>query len=157
MGSEIMKIFIGADHRGFELKEKIAKWLFEAKYEFEDMGADHLDPNDDYTTYAQKVASMVGGPHSAEASRGILICGSGVGVDVVANKFDGVRASIGKNPEQVKAGRNDDDMNILVLAADFTKEEEAKKMVKTFLETKFAGVGRFKRRLGEIKKIEANN
>ncbi|MEK7112962.1 MAG: RpiB/LacA/LacB family sugar-phosphate isomerase, partial [Patescibacteria group bacterium] len=67
------------------------------------------------------------------------------------------RASIGKNPEQVKAGRNDDDMNILVIAADFTKEEEAKEMIKVFLETKFAGKERFIRRLDEIKKLEVNN
>ena len=93
----------------------------------------------------------------ASADKGILLCGSGVGVDVVANKFDGVRASIGKSAEQVKAGRNDDDMNVLVIAADFTKEEEAKKMVKTFLETKFSGKSRFKKRLEDIKKIEANN
>ena len=159
MGSEIMKIFIGADHRGYDLKEKIAKWLFEAKYEFEDMGADHLDPEDNYTIYAEKVASMVSRSAFAKASadKGILLCGSGVGVDVVANKFDGVRASIGKSAEQVKAGRNDDDMNVLVIAADFTKEEEAKKMVKTFLETKFSGKSRFKKRLEDIKKIEANN
>ncbi len=149
-----MKIYLGADHRGFELKEKIAKWLFEWGYKFEDMGADHLDPNDDYTIYAEKVASMVG---SIKDSRGILLCGSGVGVDVAANKFDGVRASIGKSPEQVRAGRNDDDMNVLVIAADYTKDEEAKEMVKVFLETKFAGKARFEKRLEDIKKIEANN
>lgn len=150
-------IYLGADHRGYELKEKVARWLFEWKLEFMDMGADHLDPNDDYTVYTEKVAPMVGGPHSAEASRGILICGSGVGADVAANKFDGVRASVGKSVEQVKAGRNDDDMNILVIAADYTKENEAKEMVKAFLETKFGGKERYKRRLEELKKIEANN
>lgn len=149
-----MKVYIGSDHRGFLLKEKIAKWLFEWKYEFTDMGADHLDPDDDYTIYAERVASMVG---KEKEGRGIILCGSGVGVDVVANKFDGVRASIGKSPEQVKAGRNDDDMNILVIAADFTKENEVKEMVKEFLETKFSGESRFKRRLLEVKKIEANN
>lgn len=149
-----MKIYIGSDHRGFELKEKIAKWLFEWGYEFTDMGADHLDPEDDFTIYAERVASVVGEEKNV---RGIILCGSGVGVDVVANKFDGVRASVGKSPEQVKAGRNDDDMNVLVIAADFTKEDEAKEMVKAFLETKFSGVSRFKRRISEIKKIEANN
>lgn len=154
-----MKIYIGADHRGFKLKEKINTWLFENKYSFEDMGADKLDPKDDYTEYAQKVASLVSRSHSAKASRdkGILICGSGVGVDIVANKFDGIRASIGKNREQVKAGRQDDDMNILVLAADFTKEREAKEMVGVFLKTDFDNLGRHKKRLEEIKKIEANN
>jgi len=152
-----MKIYLGADHRGFALKEKTAKWLFEWDYEFMDVGAQSLDQSDDYTKYASEVASLVGGPTSHKASRGILICGSGIGVEVVANKFDGIRAAIGKSPEQVKAGRNDDDMNILVIAADFTEESEAKAMVKAFLETKFSGKSRYRRRLKEISKLEANN
>ncbi len=149
-----MKIYIGADHRGYNLKEKIAKWLFEARYTFTDMGADHFDPNDDYPLYAEKVGSVIGKDKEA---RGVLLCGGGVGVDVVANKIDGVRASVGKSPEQVKAGRHDDDMNVLVIAADFTSESEAKEMLKAFLETKFGGKARYRRRLGEIKKLEANN
>lgn len=149
-----MKIYIGADHRGYILKEKVAKWLFEWKYEFQDLGAENLDLNDDYTKYAEQVASLVA---DNKKSLGILLCGSGVGVDVVANKFDGIRSSVGKNPEQVKAGRNDDDMNILVLAADYTDEYEVKEMVKAFLETKFSGKARFERRIEEIEKIEANN
>src|SRR3972149_11190306 len=149
-----LKIFLGADHRGFALKEKISKWLFEWNYEFYDLGANILDPKDDYTLYAQEVASLVS---KNEESRGILLCGSGVGVDVVANKFDGIRASIGKTEQQVKAGRKDDDMNILVIAADFTSDDEAKKMVKSFLETGFKANERIKRRLEDIKRIEANN
>lgn len=149
-----MKIYLGADHRGFALKEKISKWLFENNYNFSDLGADHLDLKDDYTVYASNVASMVA---KDDLAYGILLCGSGVGVDVVANKFDGIRASIGKSEEQVKAGRRDDDMNILILAADFTKESETIAMVKTFLETKFECKDRYVRRLNEIKKIEANN
>ncbi len=147
-------IYIGADHRGYNLKEKISRWLFDWEYEFTDMGATYLDPTDDYTTYAEKVASIVA---KEEDSKGILVCGSGVGVDVVANKFDGVRSSIGKNPDQVKAGRNDDDMNVLVLAADFTRDDEAKLMVKVFIETKFSGKARYEKRIEEIEKIEANN
>ena len=148
------KIFIGADHRGYELKEKIATWLFDLNYEFEDLGADHLDNSDDYTKYASEVASMVAKrPHS----RGVLLCGSGVGADIVANKFDGIRASIGKNVLQVKAGRHDDDMNILVIAADYTIEKEAKAMLIAFLETKFSEKERYERRIEDIQKIEANN
>lgn len=147
-------IYLGADHRGYQLKERVAKWLFEWGYKFTDMGAQTLDPNDDYTKYAELVGSVVG---KEKGAMGVLICGSGVGVDVAANKFDGVRAGVGKNPAQVKAGRNDDDMNILVLAADYTKDDEAREMIKTFLETKFSGVARFEKRLREIEKIEANN
>lgn len=149
-----MKIFIGADHRGYELKEKIAKWLFEMEYPYQDLGAYHLDPNDDYPKYAEQVASLVA---ATEGSRGVLLCGSGVGVDVVANKFDGVRSSIGKSVPQVEAGRNDDNMNVLVIAADFTTEKEAKAMLIAFLETKYAEKARFEKRLQEIKEIEANN
>lgn len=149
-----MKIFIGADHRGYELKEKIARWLFDMEYPYQDLGASRLDPNDDYTEYAEKVASLVA---KTEGSRGVLLCGSGVGVDVVANKFDGIRASIGKSVFQVEAGRHDDDMNILVIAADFTDEKEAKAILIAFLETKFSGKARYERRLQEIREIEANN
>jgi ribose 5-phosphate isomerase B len=149
-----MKIYIGADHRGFKLKEKIAKWLFEWNYKFEDLGNEILDPNDDYPQFANDVASLTAADRFA---LGILVCGSGVGMEVAANKFDGVRAGIGKNPEQVRAGRNDDDMNILVIAADFTGEDETREMVKNFLETKFAGKPRFEKRLEEIEKVEANN
>lgn len=149
-----MQIYIGADHRGFELKEKIARWLFELKREFRDIGAETLDPHDDYTKYAEDVASLVA---KNPGSRGVLLCGSGVGVEVVANKFDGIRASIGKDVFQVEAGRNDDDMNVLVIAADYTEEKEAKAMLIAFLETKFSGKERYEKRLQEIEEIEANN
>ncbi len=149
-----MRIYIGADHRGFKLKEILKTWLISQNYKVEDMGAYEYDPNDDYTLYAEKVASII---KENNNSKGVLLCGSGVGVDVVANKFDGVRASIGKEERQVKAGRKDDDMNILVLAADFTAEDEAKKMIKAFLNTKFGGKARHTRRLEDIKRIEENN
>lgn len=146
-------VYLGADHRGFKLKEKVKEWLTNWGFDFKDLGAENLEPKDDYTLYAEKVASIVG----KEKSMGILLCGSGVGVDVVANKFDGVRAAIGKSAEQARAGRHDDDMNILVLAADFTKEAEAEEMVGAFLKTEFSGIARHQKRLQEIKKIEANN
>lgn len=147
-------IYLGADHRGFYLKEKVTRWLFEWGYEFLDLGALSFLPGDDYVKYASEVASLVG---KEGGSKGILFCGSGVGADISANKFDGVRASIGKNTAQIMAGRNDDDMNILVLAADYTKESDAKEMTKAFLETKFGGKERYKKRIEEIKRIEENN
>lgn len=149
-----MMIYIGADHKGYKLKEKIAKWLFEMEYEFTDLGATNYDPTDDYVKYAQEVASLVADDKEA---LGVLVCGSGVGVEVVANKFDGVRASVGKNVLQVKAGRIDDNMNVLALAADFTIEKEAKAMLISFLESRFSAKDRYKRRLSDITKIEANN
>ncbi len=149
-----MKIFIGADHRGFELKEKIARWLFEMDHAYMDLGAEKLDPKDDYTKFAENVASLVA---KNEASRGVLLCGSGVGVEVVANKFDGIRASIGKSVLQVEAGRRDDDMNVLVIASDFTTEKDAKAMLIAFLETKYENIARHERRLEEIEHLEENN
>lgn len=148
-----MKIFLGADHRGYELKDKISSWLEVNGYKFEDLGAFSLDPKDDYTTYAEKVSKKV----VETLGKGILMCGSGVGVDIVANKFDKVRAGFGKTDKQIKAAREDDDINVLVLAADYTSEDEAKKIIKAFLETKFDGKTRHKRRLKMISRIEANN
>ena len=150
----VMKVFIGSDHRGYILKEKIAKWLFDWGYEFEDLGAVIYDEKDDYTKYAALVASLVAKNHN---SLGILLCGSGVGVEVTANKFDNIRASIGIDQEQVRRGRSDDDMNILVIAAEHTAEHEVGEMIKAFLETKFSGKARYKRRLEDIKRIEKNN
>lgn len=149
-----MKIFIGSDHRGFALKKKIAQWLFDMEYAYQDLGALTLEPHDDYTKYAEAVASRVA---KTQGSSGVLLCGSGVGVEVVANKYDGVRAGIGKDVLQVEAGRSHDDMNVLVIAADFTAEKDAKAMLIAFLETKFSGKIRYERRLQEIEKIEANN
>ncbi len=147
-----MKVYLGADHKGFELKEKIKQWFDD--YEWYDLGNLVYDQNDDYTTYAKLVAQKI---QEDKNSLGILLCGSGVGVDIVANKFDGVRSSIGKNIDQVKAGRNDDNMNVLVIAADFTKDKEAQGLIKAFLKTKFANKERFNKRLNDIKKIEKTN
>ena len=161
-----MKIYIGADHRGFKLKEEIFQYLVDKGYEVEDFGAYEYLKDDDYTEYAMKTASVIGdyyfGKDNEEHKKhgdvkGILFCGSGVGVNIVANKFDRVRASLGKEVRQVEKGRSDDDMNILVIASDFTTSVEAKGMVKAFLNTNFSGRKRYKRRLEEIKKIEENN
>lgn len=149
-----MKVYLGADHRGYKLKEKVFQWLVDQDYLVEDYGAYELLSDDDYTEYAEKVASVVA---KEKEAMGILFCGSGVGVDVVANKFDGARASVGKEEKQVKAGREDDDMNILVIAADFTDEKSAENMIKVFLDTKYDNAERHERRLEDIRRIEENN
>jgi len=148
-----MKVFIGADHRGYELKEKIKSHL-QSDYDIEDCGALVHNPNDDYTTFASRVATNVA---ETPGTRGIIMCGSGVGVDIVANKFDGVRASIGKSIEQVTAGRIDDNFNILVIAADYTTEDEADDMIRAFLETEYEPNERRERRLKDIEEIEKIN
>ena len=146
-------IFLAADHRGFPLKEKVKQWLVEWGYDYEDMGAFKLDPTDDYPIYAKKVAEGIVEPED----RGILVCGSGVGADVVANKFDGIRSGLAISKEQIRAARNDDNINVLALASNFISEEEAKEIVKTFLDTEFAEEERFNRRLKEVSEIEKKN
>jgi len=146
-------IYIGADHKGFQLKEKVKQWLTELGYEYHDVGALEYDKDDDYPVYASKVAeSMI-----EIDDYGIVICGSGVGVDEVANKFDGIRSGLALNREQVETARNDDNINVLAIASDFISEEDARDIIKTFLETPFADEERFNRRLGEIEEIEETN
>lgn len=148
-----MKIYIGADHRGFELKQKLKQWLLENGHEVDDLGAHEYDPEDDYPVYAEKTAIAV----RDNKGMGVIVCGSGVGVSVVANKLDGVRAAVAKNPDQIRAGRRDDDMNTLVLAADYTSESEAIDILSAYLNTEFSGEERHVRRLGMIDKIEKEN
>lgn len=149
-----MKVILGADHRGFSLKQLLQESLASKGYEIVDMGAFEEDPDDDYTVFAEKVAREVA---QDAQNRGILLCGSGVGVDVVSNKIDGVRASIGLSAEQVAAGRADDDMNILVIAAEYTQEEAVWGLVESFLTTEFDQKESHKRRLMDISEIEKTN
>ncbi|HEY4525646.1 MAG TPA: RpiB/LacA/LacB family sugar-phosphate isomerase [Candidatus Paceibacterota bacterium] len=147
-----MMIHLGADHRGFELKERIKKSLMDEGYEVSDAGAVLKDQNDDYTDFATAVAEKVG--RNEQSSRGILICGSGAGMVVMANKFRRVRAAIGFSNDQVFDARHDDDVNILVLAASFTEYEPALAMVKVFLQTPFSNEDRYQRRLDKIARME---
>ena len=150
-----MKIYIGSDHRGFKLKEEIKKYFYENGIEYEDLGAYELDPKDDYPIYAERVSNKVSESiKEAKNSRGILLCGSGVGVDIVANKFEGIRSGLGINTEQVAQARRDDDINVLAIAADEANEAQARKMVKAFIETEFEPSGKHTRRLKEIEEIE---
>lgn len=150
-----MRIYLGADHRGFKLKEELKAWFLENKIAGEDLGADKLNPNDDYPLFAEKVAKSVSADLKKNLkSRGIVICGSGVGVDIVANKFKHIRSGLAINLEQVEAARKDDDINILAIPSDFVNEENAKKIVKIFLETPFSKEDKKIRRLEEIEKIE---
>ncbi|MEK7578450.1 MAG: RpiB/LacA/LacB family sugar-phosphate isomerase [Patescibacteria group bacterium] len=145
-------IYIGADHRGYKLKEALKIYLEELGFDFEDLGALELISDDDYPDYAVKVAEKVS--ENPEENRGILICGSGVGVDVVANKFKGVRSALLFNNEQARMSRNDDNTNVLSLSADFIDENPAKEIIKIWLETPFSYLERHSRRIEKIKAIE---
>jgi ribose 5-phosphate isomerase B len=147
-----MVIYLGADHRGFNLKESIKSWLKNQGYEVVDFGANVLNPEDDYTDFAIKVGEAI--QKDYENGRGILICGSGAGVCITANKFKRVKAGLGFNPDQVFEMRNDDNINVLCLASDFIDEEQAKKIVKVFLITPFDHKENHLRRLQKIEELE---
>ena len=145
-------IYLGADHRGYNLKEALKIYLKELGYDFDDLGALEIKFDDDYSDYAIFVAQKVS--QNPKENIGILICGSGVGVDIVANKFKGVRSAFLFDTQQARMSRNDDDTNVLSLSADFTDENLAKEILKIWLETPFSRLERHVRRLTKIKEIE---
>ena len=147
-----MRIYLGADHRGFELKETLKAWLAGEGYEVEDVGNHIFDPEDDYVDPALKVAESIEG--NGTTSRGILLCGSGHGVDIVANRFTHVRAIIGFNEQVTMQGRQQEDANILVLPAEWMSEEEAKERVQLFLETEKIENVRYDRRRTRIANLQ---
>lgn len=148
-----MKIYLGADHRGFELKNEIKNWLMTSGLQIEDCGASEFQQFDDYVDFAKAVAEKVA---SEQGGRGIVICGSGAGVDITANKIKGVRSVLGFNVEQVKAARSDENVNVLALAANFTFFEDSKSLIETFLQTPYNPTDNHARRIEKIKNLEAS-
>jgi ribose 5-phosphate isomerase B len=146
-----MKIFIGADHRGFELKTNLIKFLKDLGHEVEDKGAFDYVPNDDYVDFATAVAEAIS--HDPN-SRGIVLCGSGIGVDIVVNKFPKVRCGLAICVDQIIAGREDDDINVLAIASDFNSEMDAQNLAVNFLETAFNPTENHKRRVEKINILE---
>lgn len=146
-----MLIYIGGDHKGFKLKEFLKNFLKNHGYKVIDVGNNKYDENDDYPDFAILAAKEVS--QNTISCRGILICGSGAGVDIVANKFKGIRSVLAINAEQAKKSRSDDDTNILSLAADFINKEEAVKILDIWLKTPFSGEEKHKRRIVKIANI----
>lgn len=144
-----MKIAIGADHAGFQLKERVRKILAEKGHEVADFGT-HSGDSTDYPDYAALVARAV---QSGEAQRGVLICATGVGMSIAANKLAGIRAALAVNPDEVRLTRSHNDANILTLGATFTQEAQVETLVDVFLNTEFDG-GRHSRRLAKIEALE---
>lgn len=142
-----MNIYIGADHRGFALKEQITAMLEHSDQRVTDCGADMYIPDDDYPDYARAVAERVAADPDG---RGILICGSGAGICIAANKVRGIRAALGFDVEQVRAAVSDDHANILCLAADYGNDDRALGMADTFLATTWSDEVRHMRRVAKI-------
>lgn len=147
-----MKVYLGADHNGFEYKNQLAKALQQAGHEVIDQGDEVLKADDDYPQFAGKVVTALQADGDSEA-RGILVCGSGQGMCIAANRFKGIRAALCWNQAEARAARNDDDCNILCLSSRYTSLEEAGSIMAAFLATPFAGAPRFKRRIQQLDEL----
>lgn len=145
-----MHIAIAADHGGFQLKPVLTEYLQKLEHTVNDLGTHGPEPVD-YPDYARAVAAAV---RSGKAERGIVICGSGVGASVAANKFPGIRAAVCHDTFSAHQGVEDDDMNVLCLGARIVGPELAKEIVRTFLSASFSGAERHVRRLEKINVIE---
>jgi RpiB/LacA/LacB family sugar-phosphate isomerase len=145
-----MHIVIGADHAGFALKQSLGNYLNELGHGVIDLGTKNQDPVD-YPDYAEAVAKAV---LEARAERGVLICGSGVGASVAANKLPGIRAAICHDTYSARQGVEHDDMNILVLGARIVGEELARELMRAFLTAEFTAEERHLRRVWKIKALE---
>ncbi len=145
-----MKIAIGADHGGFHLKTALVEYIKKLGHTVEDLGT-HSEQPADYPDYARAVAQTV---IDKKAERGVLICGSGVGACVAANKFPGIRAAVCHDTFSAHQGVEDDNMNILCLGARVIGPELAKEIVRVYLSASFSGAERHVRRLGKVEAIE---
>lgn len=148
-----MKVFIASDHAGWEAKTGL-KQALASDYEVVDLGPAELEPSDDYPVYAQKVAQAI---QADKHALGILICGSGQGMAMVANKFNGVRAAVAWNEAVARETRSDNDSNVLSLPSRFVKTSELLTIAKAWLESDFSGEKRHLRRIAEISELESHH
>jgi ribose 5-phosphate isomerase B len=147
-----MRVGIGADHGGFEMKEQLAKKLAAEGHEVIDFGNTAFDPDDDYPDFAIPLARGVA---SGYVERGILVCGSGVGASIAANKVNGARAALCHDDFSARQGVEDDDMNVLCLGGRTTGIAVASDCINNFLDAKFSGADRHRRRLAKVAQLEA--
>ena len=146
-----MRIAIGADHNGYELKGMLVPWLQAAGHQIVDLGAHQLDPTDDYPDFAAAVGKAVS---SQEAERGILVCGSGVGACIAANKVPGVRACLCHDTYSSRQGVEHDDMNVVCVGTRVIGPELVKEVLSAFLSAAFIPEPRFQRRLDKLLQVE---
>lgn len=146
-----MIIYTGADHRGLKLKETIKKYLDANRYTVSDVGAYSYNENDDYPDFAKEAVEKAVNEKDSVA---IVICGSGIGVDIVANKIKGARSALCFSVEQAKASRRDDDANVLSLSADYLDKDRVISIVDVWLKTEFSGEEKYIRRIEKIKDLE---
>lgn len=147
-----MKVYIGADHNGFELKKHLSEFLRRSDYEVVDEGDKKLSPDDDFPQFAGRVVSAMKASDEADP-KGILICGSGQGMCIAANRNKGIRASLVWDVEEARLSRNDDNANILCLPSSLIDERDAEIIANVWLKTPFANAPRFVRRLNQLDEI----
>lgn len=153
-----MKIFLGSDHGGYYLKEKLEAYLAKRGYEFEDVGDTELNPDDDFPQFAAQAAVKVLGEEEKTDPRAILVCTSGQGMAMAANRFKGIRAAVVTTPQEAKETRNDNDSNVLCLSAklfDAPGDDLAlwQDVVDTWLSTYFSGAARYVRRNRQLDEL----
>lgn len=147
-----MKIYVGADHRGFEYKQGVVDYLKKAGYQVEEAGNEKLELQDDFPVFAARAVQKIKTSEDSDP-RAILICASGQGMAMAANRFKGIRAGLGWSVDAAKAVRNDEDSNVLALPAEFLGQYGSKKafdIIEAFLKTPFEGAARFMRRNQEL-------
>ncbi|HOD67599.1 MAG TPA: ribose 5-phosphate isomerase B [candidate division Zixibacteria bacterium] len=147
-----MKFAIGSDHAGFEMKERVKEILRELGQEVEDVGT-HSKESCDYPDFGVRVARMV---REHRAERGVLVCWTGNGMTIAANKVPGVRAGLALNADMAYLTRRHNDANVLTLAQKYTPDSELREILRRFIETEFEG-GRHERRLNKIRAVEPGN
>lgn len=150
-----MKIYLGADHNGFAMKEHVFAYLAKRGYTVEDVGDHELDPGDDFPEFAQMAALQVLGDDPKDDPRAILICGGGQGMCMAANRFRGIRASVIWDEYEAKMTRNDNDSNVLCLPSRILEDESTdwQNIIDTWLKTPFAAAPRYKRRNAQIDEL----
>lgn len=142
-----MKIYLGSDHGGFEMKEELKRWLQEKGWHGADLGAPRLEEGDDFVDYAMAVAEFVQRDPDA---MGVVLCRNGVGVSIVANRYSGIRCVLGFDKKQVEKARKDDDVNCLALPADYIDLKKAKELIEVFMKTKFSDESKYQRRVAKL-------
>ena len=147
-----MKIFLVSDHNGYQLRLKISKLLISNGYDVVDEGDKSPDPKDDFPIFASKVVRDILASDENEPI-GILVCGSGQGMAMAANRFRGIRASVVWDLEEARSSRNDDNSNVLCLPARLLDEKQALNIVETWIKTPFAAATRFNRRITELDRL----
>lgn len=147
-----MKIFLGADHQGFHLKEKVFAYLAKRGYEIEDVSGKELDPQDDFPVIARLAVTKVMGEDESQDPRAILLCGGGQGMAMTANRHRGIRASVIWDEHEAKMTRNDNNSNVLCLPSRVIgdNEQQWQDIVDTWLTTDYANAPRFNRRNNEM-------